>query len=228
MKYPGGKGKCYQHLINLMPKHSTYIESHLGGGAVMRHKKAAVRNIGIERDPEVLSRLHGNTPDHIELVAGDAVTYLEAFPFSGTELIYCDPPYLQETRRGGRLYRYEYTDADHKRLLGVLTQLPCMVMVSGYANPLYEMHLAHWRTQTFMAKTHADVREETVWMNFPVPDALHDSRYLGESFRERQDNQRRRQTLHRRLHAMDKYERVDLIQWMATSFSDEFKEALCN
>jgi site-specific DNA-adenine methylase len=39
IKFLGGKGKCYQRLINLMPPHQTYIESHLGGGAVMRNKK---------------------------------------------------------------------------------------------------------------------------------------------------------------------------------------------
>lgn len=228
MRYPGGKGKCYQHLINLMPQHSTYIESHLGGGAVLRHKRPATRNIGIERDLGVLSRWHDNAVEHVELVNGDAVAYLQAFSFVGTELVYCDPPYLSETRRGGRLYRHEYTDTDHEKLLDTLTQLPCMVMISGYANPLYANRLAHWRTHTFMAKTHTDRREETVWMNFPEPIVLHDARFLGNNFRERQDIQRRRQTLYQRLHAMDKHERVNLIQWMATSFSDEFKEALCN
>jgi len=48
MRYPGGKGKCYQHVINLMPPHSVYIETHLGGGSVLRHKRPAKRNIAIE------------------------------------------------------------------------------------------------------------------------------------------------------------------------------------
>ena len=36
MTYPGGKGTAYQKLINLMPPHACYIESHYGSGAVMR------------------------------------------------------------------------------------------------------------------------------------------------------------------------------------------------
>lgn len=34
MKYNGGKGASgvHQQIINKMPKHSTYIETHLGGG----------------------------------------------------------------------------------------------------------------------------------------------------------------------------------------------------
>jgi hypothetical protein len=228
MRYPGGKGKCYQHLINLMPKHTTYIESHLGGGAVLRHKKPADRNIGIERDPLVLDRWVGDEPRDAELVLGDAVEYLSAFPFTGSELVYCDPPYMLETRRGGRLYRHEYTTADHEQLLAVLKRLPCMVMISGYTNPLYAETLAAWRTHRFMAKSQTDLREETVWMNFPEPAVLHDTRFRGDDFRERQCIQRRRRTLHRRMHAMEKHERVDLIQWMAKAFNDEFKEALCN
>ena len=31
MNYPGGKGGVYQRLINLMPPHEVYIETHLGG-----------------------------------------------------------------------------------------------------------------------------------------------------------------------------------------------------
>lgn len=28
--YPGGKGAVYQRLINLMPLHDVYVETHLG------------------------------------------------------------------------------------------------------------------------------------------------------------------------------------------------------
>jgi DNA adenine methylase len=55
MQYPGGKGTAYQKIINLIPPHTTYIESHLGGGAVMAHKAPARLNIGIDINPIVLS-----------------------------------------------------------------------------------------------------------------------------------------------------------------------------
>ena len=54
MEYPGGKGKTYQQFINLMPPHETYIETHLGGGSIIRNKRLAMRNIGIEIDPETV------------------------------------------------------------------------------------------------------------------------------------------------------------------------------
>ena len=46
MGYFGSKatsGLC-QALIALMPPHSVYIESHLGGGALMKRKPTGVRS----------------------------------------------------------------------------------------------------------------------------------------------------------------------------------------
>ncbi len=40
-------GLC-QPIIAMMPSHDTYIETHLGGGAIMRRKSAALRNIAID------------------------------------------------------------------------------------------------------------------------------------------------------------------------------------
>ncbi|WPL11530.1 hypothetical protein Thiosp_01277 [Thiorhodovibrio litoralis] len=42
-------GLC-QPIIALMPPHDTYIETHLGGGAIMQRKPPALRNIAIERN----------------------------------------------------------------------------------------------------------------------------------------------------------------------------------
>ncbi len=50
--YLGSKAAsgAYQAIIAHMPPHDTYIESHLGSGAVMFHKPRAVKNIGIDVD----------------------------------------------------------------------------------------------------------------------------------------------------------------------------------
>ena len=50
--YLGSKatsGLC-QAIISMMPPHATYIETHLGGGAIMKRKAPATRNIGIDLD----------------------------------------------------------------------------------------------------------------------------------------------------------------------------------
>ena len=60
--YRGSKataGLC-QPLIALMPPHSVYMETHLGGGAIMRRKPAALRNIGIDLDGRVLAEFEAH------------------------------------------------------------------------------------------------------------------------------------------------------------------------
>ena len=92
MGYFGSKatsGLC-QALIALMPPHSVYIESHLGGGALMKRKPTGVRSIGIDRDAQALEAFACDYP--VELVHGCAHAFLASFPFLGPELVYSDPP----------------------------------------------------------------------------------------------------------------------------------------
>lgn len=225
MRYPGGKGKCYQRLINLMPQHQTYIESHLGGGAVMRNKMTAQRNIGLDLDAKIIQQWQAELSGICELYQVDAVTFLEAYSFEGQELVYVDPPYVPETRRRARVYRYDYSKEDHIRLLQCLVSLPCNVMISGYDSDLYNRELDGWRKVSFPAKTHVDVREETVWMNFEPPSHLHDSRYLGETFRERQTIQRRQARLRNRIQNLAPLERHELLQWMQKHYGNAEESA---
>ena len=162
MRYPGGKGKCYQRLINLMPRHRVYIESHLGGGAVFRHERPAQVNIGIDIDERVLQTWRAREVPSCTLVHDDAARYLAGYPFVGDELVYADPPYVSSTRRRSKVYRYDYMDSQHEQLLELLVGLRCYVMVSGYDNPIYRRLLRDWNHISFAAKTHRGVRTESV------------------------------------------------------------------
>src|SRR3954465_4816137 len=97
MRYPGGKGKCFQHIINLMPPHRVYIETHLGGGAVLRHKRPAERTIGGEIDPRVVQAWRGPPAPipGLQVREVDALVFLRDFSFEGDELVYADPPYVR-------------------------------------------------------------------------------------------------------------------------------------
>lgn len=95
-------------------------------------------------------------------------------------LIYLDPPYVQSTRsakrRGGQMfhaYAHELTDADHEALLKRVRQARAMVIISGYANDLYDGTLSDWRRVTI--DTHADGaldRVEVLWINAQACAAL--------------------------------------------------------
>jgi len=56
-QYPGGKNGAgtYQKIINRIPPHRVYIEAFFGSGAIMRAKRPADLNIGIELNPYVLA-----------------------------------------------------------------------------------------------------------------------------------------------------------------------------
>lgn len=105
--------------------------------------------------------------------------------------VYLDPPYPESTRSGRDLYRYEMTDEQHAALLKTATALPCPVMVSSYANPMYAEALADWRKIEFQAMTRGGVRTESLWMNYPRPARLHDHRFVGQEKRERERVRRR-------------------------------------
>ncbi len=187
MNYPGGKGATFHQMVNLMPPHQVYIEAHLGGGAVMRHKRPANRNIGVEIDPEAIGMWGDANQIGFEMIHGDAANYLKSYQFTGQELVYCDPPYLRETRkRSKRLYKYEYNRKEHEELLEVLKSLKCKVMISGYESMLYKKLLNGWHTHNYQASCQHGVAREWIWMNYSSPLELHDYRYLGKNFRERE------------------------------------------
>jgi DNA adenine methylase len=191
MQYPGGKFRCYQKLINLIPAHRVYIETHLGGGAVLRHKTPAEINIGVDIDPAVICGFKG-FGDSYRFHAVSAEEFLSNYRFVGDEFVYADPPYWPASRRSQRrLYRHTYTEFEHLRLLEILKGLPCTAMISGYDNSVYSGALGGWRKHSFTGTSHTGRREEFVWMNYE-PALLHETTFLGETFRDRQTIKRKR------------------------------------
>lgn len=191
MSYLGSKAASgvYQKIIAEMPPHDTYIETHLGGGAVMLRKPPAMCNIGIDVDELTLVDFaHEHNRLYIDLVRADAVDYLNHYDFyrAGRVLIYADPPYLHETRTGNARYRYEYTVADHERLLNCLVSLPknVSVILSGYPSQLYDERLTGWRSKEFQAMTRGGVRTEKIWMNYPEGRAYSHA-FAGKDYNDR-------------------------------------------
>ncbi|CAG0979366.1 hypothetical protein MTYP_01670 [Methylophilaceae bacterium] len=214
MRYDGGKGVSFPHLINLIPPHRKYVETHLGGGAVMRNKLPAKNQIGIDLDPHVIETWRQDLAHHCHIIHGDAVDNILAMELDAETVVYSDPPYLAETRRRSRVYRCDYSVRDHERLLECLISLPCKVLLSGYPSALYERCLAGWSVYRFEAKTHVGMREEWVWYNFQKPTVLHDDRYMGSNFREREVIRRRQNRLRNRISQLSEAEQASLYAWL--------------
>ena len=109
MRYPGGKFRCYQKLINLIPTHRVYIETHLGGGAVMRHKSPAEENIGVDLDSAVIRAFKG-FGNRYQFHVLSAEEFLGNYRFEGDEFCLCRSALLARKPRRSRrpLYRHTY------------------------------------------------------------------------------------------------------------------------
>ncbi|MFZ6029875.1 MAG: DNA adenine methylase [Chloroflexota bacterium] len=219
--YPGGKNApgTYQTIINQIPPHDIYVEAFLGSGAVMRHKAPApLANIGIDSDAGAIQAL-GKPPRHHTFLHTDALKWIAENAYGYKPLnnkktfLYLDPPYLFSTRRTHRrIYRCELSNDDHRRLLDLIQDLPCMVAISGYWSEMYANALEGWRAIQFQAMTRGGApATEWLWMNYPEPWELHDYRYLGENFRKREQIKRKKERWRKRLQAMTLLERYAVL-----------------
>lgn len=107
----------------------------------------------------------------------DAARVIRRFD-SEAAIIYCDPPYVQETRREGG-YADEMSDRNHEDLLAVLTECAGYVALSGYPNDLYREYLEEGNGWSYVDFEHSclanrtsgiagDIdrkRTERLWMN---------------------------------------------------------------
>jgi len=203
-------GLC-QPIIAMMPPHDTYIETHLGGGAIMKRKPPVLNNIGIDLDARALARFECDYP--VELIHGCAHRFLAEYAFRGRELVYCDPPYLKATRSSGRGYRFDYEQRDHVELLELLKTLSCSVILSGYPSALYDERLEGWQSVELQVMNQAGVRTEKLWFNFTV-DRVHWPRYAGKNHTDRQRIKRKAENWGKRYATLPPGERLAVLSAM--------------
>jgi DNA adenine methylase len=189
MSYTGSKAQAgvFQRIIGQMPPHSTYVEAFFGSGQVFWRKRRAAASIVIDRVPGLLAKADAETG--VRAMCGDAISLLRALhendDLRPDTVIYCDPPYLLETRQGRLYYEFELSSDDHSRLLALLQALPYRILLSGYPSELYGAALRDWRCLSYRTRTRGRTVTECLWCNFPEPAELHDWRYVGRNFRER-------------------------------------------
>lgn len=216
MGYPGAKtaSGLHQAIIAQMPPHDCYIETHLGSGAIMARKPPAPRNIGIDTSAAAIEAARAAGLE-CELHHGRAESYIAGYDYGAGErvLIYCDPPYLQgpgEVRSGRRLYREEYSRADHAALLALLRGLPAAVILSGYPSSLYDELLPDWRAIELQVMTRGGVRTEKIWLNFPA-GAVQWATFAGRNFTQRQHVKRQAARWAARYRAMTPARRLAIL-----------------
>ena len=152
-------------------------------------------------------------------IHANALDFLSACRLRGDEFIYLDPPYLMSARKSQRnLYRHEFgSEQEHLALLKLIRSLPCKVAISGYWSELYADRLWGWRTCSFQAHTRQGMATEWLWLNYPEPVALHDYRYLGQNFRERERIKRKAKRWVNRFLSLDTLERYAIVSELSAA-----------
>jgi len=225
--YFGGKGAAgvVHRIINQMPRHRVFVSGFLGHCAVLRYKRPALLQIGVEVDPDVVAawgRARWAGPDASPELAIRPASFLDLDLSELAEadtFAYLDPPYLHSTRSSRARYGHELTEAQHRALLDRARGLRCMVALSCYDSDLYREALAGWRKIQFPAQSRGGLRTETLYMNYPepTPAELHDARFVGENFRQREVSKRRVETILRKINRLSAEERAALIERLPPS-----------
>lgn len=231
MSYPGSKtgAGVAEQIISQMPAHAVYVEAFAGHANILRRKRPAGSSIAIDADPETARwlRKSGELPEACTVLCDDAIACMQGLAYRADErwLLYADPPYLAEVRTK-RYYRHEFdTPAQHARLLAALLAWPGLAMLSGYDSPQYNETLIGWRKHVYTAATRGGPRAECLWMNFPEGLPLHDTRFVGAGFRERERIRRKRARWVRRLRDMPPAERQVIAEALAEVASADLATA---
>lgn len=155
-----------------------YIRLNMGHGFRTNGEKVGWKNDVQGRERSYASQDWCNLPEKIMQVAErlrgvqidnkPAIELILRFNFENV-LIYCDPPYMLETRHG-KQYRCEMTDQEHEELLSILIEHKGKVLISGYDTDLYKSMLKGWnRYETTAYSQVCSKKKEVLWMNYDPP-----------------------------------------------------------
>ena len=207
--------KTTKQIISMMPTHRVYFEGFGGTGAVMRRKRPALENIIIEKDDRAAAQLAATMGPGVQVIHGDVFDHARSLLAIPDLVAYFDPPYVMGTRRSSRaIYRHEFTDVDHRRLWSTVTDssVRARILISGYAGSLYEGLFRLWRQVQFTVMTRGGPAVESVWCNFDPPAELHDARFVGRNFTDRQRIKRKAKRWADRIVSMPAAERAAILE----------------
>src|SRR5438445_4937916 len=117
----------------------------------------------VESLPDIAERLL-----RVQIENRPATEVIQLYDDKGT-LVYCDPPYLHDTRGDSSAYGFELEEGEHVQLAKVLDRCKGKVAVSGYRNDLMDNLYKDWRRfDAPLKQCHSikKTRQECLWMNY--------------------------------------------------------------
>jgi hypothetical protein len=119
-------------------------------------------------------------------------------------------------------YTHEMTDAYHTALLEVISCLNANIAISTYLNGMYNHALRGWNHIEFQAKTRGGTATEMVYFNYDRPTVLHDYRFVGDDYRDRERIKKATDNMLHKLSRMPIVERNAILTALAGTFDCPF------
>jgi len=102
----------------------------------------------------------------VQIECGDALKLIRRVGENPDLLLYCDPPYIADSRVSKNIYDHEMSIHQHQELLSTLQSVDAMVILSGYGSEVYERSLSDWRCIKWDAKTNGSrTGVECLWLS---------------------------------------------------------------
>lgn len=208
--YKGGKNGSgtYQTIINQIPVHTIYCELFAGSAGIYLKKIPADISILCEKSLKQCELLSNIVLPNTTVLNCDTVLNVDIFitffnllhSLQHRVFLYLDPPYPISSRSCQRnIYEHEMSDGDHIALLSAIRKAKFPIAISTYPNKIYFKSLFDWRLLKFQSVTRTGTATEFLYMNYPEPSHLHDYRYFGTSFRQREKYNRIKQNFLKKL-----------------------------
>lgn len=247
--YFGGKAGngTYQTLINNIPPHRARYSLFAGNDTLAIHCKPAELNVLIDLDNDVIDaweRVFKDRPfgptlwflqvaNAFDILRKDLTKFFDGddnLEFEKEEVfIFLDPPYPMGTRKSQKpVYKFEMTDEQHAELISIVASPEFekfKIMLCSYQNAMYDLLLLDgqpfkWYTVDYQSMTRNGLAWERIYMNYPPPTELHDYRYLGGNFRQRERIKRIKTNLLSKLSKMEPIERNAMIAEIVEGLND--------
>ena len=211
--YPGSKGGngTWQQIISRIPQCNLFIEAMSGSGILS--KKLANYSCST-----VTNDLNGSVQANEHLSYQDLIDKYDCEDRLKV-VLYFDPPYMFSTRRNQKkIYKLEWSDSDHDNFLSLVLTVKSDCMISHYPCEKYNLALQSWRSVQYQSMTHAGLRTECLWMNFPQPKILLAADVVGSDCWRRQAIKRKVHRLQSKLTALPAEERAAIFTQLKKEF----------
>jgi DNA adenine methylase len=229
-RYPGGKSgnHTYKTIINQIPPIKALISLFSGNAGIER--RINMRG-GLLRLNDLNNEVYHRYLEIEKQVPGDIL--LSVSNYDGIEmlkkyieqpvknksktLIYCDPPYLFETRSSQRaiygIHEWNYDGhVEFLKLIKQATEAGYLIAISHPNNMLYASILDAWRTiEYYTVVSSGKKMRDTLWMNYPQPEKLQHYSYIGSNYRERENKKRQLLRLSRKIQCLPDPDRNKLL-----------------